>query len=331
MSDAPPILVPGRGSGTVDQLLAEPFPRMLMVQTTSACNAHCVFCPLPALRKELPQGRMEQALFERVMAEAGEHKEVACINLFLMNEPLADKHIVQRVRAAHQHSPQAQISLWTNAVNLTPRMTDRLLASPLGSLGVSLHAHTPEAYRRATGRKDFYRVLGNLVHFVEQRLARRPDLALVIRYVDAATYLPEQERQEVRDFWSEGQLQLDIDDGWLGRAGNLEAPAAPAQPHRRLNGCKALGGPKQAHVLYTGQVVLCCMDYRRISNLGDLNEQSLAQIWRGERRRQALEMLFGLRDTEEGFLCNRCELAVPAGEDNCCDPDVPPEDTWVSL
>ena len=327
----PPPQVPGRGSGSVDQLLAEPFPRMLMVQTTSACNAHCVFCPLPALRKEQPQGRMDEALFQRIMAEAGDHKEVACINLFLMNEPLVDRRIVERVHTAHEHSPQAQVSLWTNAVNLTPRLSERLLASPLGSLGVSLHAHNPEAYRRATGRKDFYRVLGNLVHFVEQRLARRPDLALVIRYVDANAYLSETDRQEVRRFWSDGQLQLDIDDGFLGRAGNLPAPAAPAEPHRRLNGCKALGGPKQAHVLYTGQVVLCCMDYRRASNLGDLNEQSLAQVWGGDARRDALEMLFGLRETEEGFLCNRCELAVPAGQACACDPDIPPEATWVSL
>ena len=327
----PPPQVPGRGSGTVDQLLAEPFPRMLMVQTTSACNASCVFCPLPGLRKEQPQGAMDDSLFESIMAEAGDHPEVACINLFLMNEPLCDKQMVPRIKLAAGHNPQAQISLWTNAVNLTPRMTDRLLASPLGSLGVSLHAHTPEAYERATGRKDFNRVLGNLVYFVEQRLARRPDLALVIRYVDANTYLSRQDRQELRRFWQEGQLQLDIDDGFLGRAGNLPAPAAPARPHRRLNGCRALGGPKQAHVLYTGQVVLCCMDYGRVSNLGDLNLERLGQIWQGDRRRQALEMLFGLKETDEDFLCNRCELAVPAGEACDCDPDVPPEATWVGL
>ncbi len=330
MSDAP-VLVPGRGSGRVEDLLSEAFPRMLMVQTTSACNAHCVFCPLPALRKEVPQGRMDPDLFERIMREAGQHPEVACINLFLMNEPLCDRQIVPRIHLAREHNPQAVISLWTNAVNLTPEMTERLLASPLGSLGVSLHAHEPEAYRRATGRKDFNRVLGNLVHFVEQRLARRPDMALVIRYVDAATYLPAEAREPVRRFWAEGQLDLDIDDGWLGRAGNLDAPAAPPEPHRWLNGCKALGGPKQAHVLYTGQVVLCCMDYRRATDLGDLNQQSLAEVWRGERRRAALEMLFGLREAEEGFLCGRCELAVAAGEDNSCDPEIPPEQTWKGV
>ncbi len=58
-----PVLVPGHGSGSLEQLLAEEFPRMLMVQTTSACNSSCVFCPHRLYRDRLPQGRMDDALF----------------------------------------------------------------------------------------------------------------------------------------------------------------------------------------------------------------------------------------------------------------------------
>ena len=305
----PPVEVPGRGSGKLDSLLAEPFPRMLMVQTTSACNAHCVFCPLPGLRKKLPQGRMDDALFRSIMEQAGQHPSVACINLFLMNEPLVDRRIVERVHLAHQHSPQAQISLWSNAVNLTPKMTERLLRSPLGSLGVSLHAHRPQTYRRLAGRDDFYRILRNLVHFVEQRLARRPDISVTLRFVGADAMEPG-EQQELQRFWAEAEVTLDLDPGFLSRAGNQPAPAAVDPPLRWISGCQALGGPKQAHILYTGQVVLCCMDYGRVSNLGDLNQQSLQQVWGGTARRRALEMLYGERPADPDFLCSRCELAT---------------------
>lgn len=323
--------VPGRGSGRVEDLLSETFPRMLMIQTTSFCNASCVFCPLPSLRRTLPQGRMDPDLFDAIIEEAGRYPSVSCLNLFLMNEPLTDPRIVGRITGAKAQNPQAQISLWTNAVGLTPRMTRELLASPLSSLGVSLHAHNPASYRRATGRRDFYRVLKNLVHFVEQRLARRPDLTVVIRYVDAAHHLAPEEKDALRSFWSEGQVALDIDEGYLSRAGNLAAPASVREPIKRLNGCKALGGPKQAHILYTGQVVLCCMDYRRVTYLGDLREESLAAIWQGDRRRRLLQMLFGQREAEEDFLCSRCELAVPEGEVCAENPDVPPEALWAVI
>lgn len=304
--------VPGRGSGTIEELLAERFPRMLMIQTTSACNASCVFCPLPGLRKTLPQGRMEEALFRRIVEEAGRYPEVACLNLFLMNEPLADRRMPRFIELARQHHPTAQISLWSNAIALRPELGEALLNSPLTSLGVSLHAHHPETWQRITGRPDFYRVLRDLVHFVEQRNARRPDLEIVLRYVGAEIFMDDEERAEVEAFWREGEVKLDLDPGYLSRAGNQDAPAAVTTPHRWLAGCKALGGPKQAHVLYSGQVVLCCMDYGRRSSLGDLNQRSLHEIWAGEERRRILEQLYGARPADPDFLCARCELAIPA-------------------
>ena len=312
MSNPPP-KVPGRGSGTIEALLSERFPRMFMLQTTTACNASCVFCPLPGLRKTMPQGKMEEALFRRIVDQAAEHPEVACLNLFLMNEPLTDRRMVQRLHYAGERCPRAQISLWTNAVALRRDVADRLLDSPLNSLGVSLHAHHPDTYQRLTGRKDFYRILSDLVYFVEQRLARRPHMELVLRYVGASA-MSDDEKAELRQFWQDGQVKLDIDDGFLSRAGNQRAPAEVTEPHRWMAGCKALGGPKQAHVLYTGQVVLCCMDYQRRSFLGDLSEQSVAEVWSSERRRRALETLYGLRPADEEFICSRCELAVGNSE-----------------
>ena len=310
MNSSPPP-VPGRGSGTLETLLSERFPRMLMLQTTTACNASCVFCPLPGLRKELPQGSMEEGLFRRIVDEAAQHPEVACLNLFLMNEPLTDRHIVERMGYAGQRCPRAQISLWTNAVALRREMAERLLDSPLTSLGVSLHAHHPETYRRLTGRKDFYRVLRDLVYFVEQRQARRPDIEVLLRYVGASA-MSAAEKEELVEFWRDGAVTLDVDDGFLSRAGNLRAPAEVVRPHRWMAGCKALGGPKQAHILYSGQVVLCCMDYGRVSCLGDVSVNSLEEVWTGPDRRRVLEALYGLRPADADFLCSRCELAIPA-------------------
>ncbi len=42
-SDTMPPPVPGSGSGPLDDLLDENYPRMLMVQTTSTCNSSCCF------------------------------------------------------------------------------------------------------------------------------------------------------------------------------------------------------------------------------------------------------------------------------------------------
>lgn len=304
--------VPRHGSGQLAELLQDTFPIMLMVQTTSACNSSCVFCPHRLYRDRVPQGRMSPELFRRIMTETGGHPETVCINLFLMNEPLMDPEIVPRIGLAQRLNPQAHISLWTNGVALHPRRTRQLLDSPLCSLGISLHAHHAATYRRLTGRDDFRRVLRNVVHLVEQRNARRPDLTLALRYVSAGA-MPPREREELTRFWRDAAVVLDIDEGYLSRAGALPAPGAPSPPHRWMSGCVALGGPKQAHVLFDGRVVLCCMDYAQTTCLGDLSRETLADVWTGPRRRRHLETLYGARPADpETFLCSRCELALPA-------------------
>jgi hypothetical protein len=332
ISDTTPPPVPGSGSGLLDELLDETFPRMLMLQTTSSCNSSCVFCPHRLHRKRLPQGQMDEALFRRLMVEASGFPQLACINLFLMNEPLTDPQLVERVHLAGALNPQAQISLWTNAVALDASMTRRLLASPLSSLGVSLHAHHPATYQRITGRRDFHRVLGNVVHFVEQRNATRPRMTVVLRFVSAGQTMGPDEQEQLLAFWRDGNVVLDIDEGHLSRAGNIAAPGEVREPHRWMAGCMALGGPKQAHILFTGQVVLCCMDYQRRTFLGDCTTESLHQIWSGPRRREHLETLYGVRPADPTFLCSRCELAIPARAARAVrGPDLPADSIWAAV
>ena len=102
------------------------FPESLMVQTTSRCNAACVFCPYPAVSGELRHGEMSFTLFAKLMRECGRHVELRSINLFLMNEPLMDPRIVDRCNFAKEHNPDAAVCLWTNGCNLDDRLSPRL-------------------------------------------------------------------------------------------------------------------------------------------------------------------------------------------------------------
>jgi pyruvate formate-lyase activating enzyme-like uncharacterized protein len=114
-----------------------PFPRYLMVQTTSRCNAACVFCPYPTVRREVSQGEMSFTLFVKLMRECSRY-EVKGISLFLMNEPLMDPCIVDRITVAKEHNPLAGISLWSNGCNLTEKLSLALIHSGLDAIGISV-------------------------------------------------------------------------------------------------------------------------------------------------------------------------------------------------
>ena len=302
-----------RDPDSINTLLAQTFPRRLMIQTHSACNSDCLFCPHSQFREALPQGKMKDSLFREIVQQASQFSERIWINLFLMNEPLLDRRIVERVELVKRQIPRSVVGIWTNGAALNEELIERLMDSPLDGLGVSLHAHTAESYERITGRSDFDQIRANVVRLARQRLAKgRKDLTMVLRFVGAGHLLEIDERMDLVEFWAEHDVRLDILVGHNSRAGLVTSRVGVMQPRRWLAGCgDPDGGPRQAHILFNGQVVLCCMDYQRSVVLGDLTVESLEQIWNGPRRREVLRTMYGLRQAEPGFICSACEWSVP--------------------
>ncbi len=296
----------------INTVLRHRLPRRIMIQTTSACNSSCIFCPHTQFRDKLPQGRMSDELFRSIIEEMSQVPEQVRINLFLMNDPLMDSHIVEKIHLAKEIVPNSIIGLWTNGALLNDELTERLLTSPLDGLGVSLHAHDASSYERITGRDDFDEIREAVLWLAAERLAhQRLDLTLMLRFVGAGHFLDDDERQALRQYWADTGVLLDILVGHNSRAGLVTSRVGVIQPRRWMAGCGDEGGPRQAHVLFNGKVVMCCMDYQRKLVLGDLSGESLEEIWTGDTRRQVLRKLYGLREAEPGFLCSACEWSVP--------------------
>jgi len=285
------------------------FPESLMVQTTSRCNAACVFCPYPAVRSEIKHGEMTFTLFVKLMRECSRHAGLKSINLFLMNEPLMDPRIVDRCDFAKETNPGAAICLWTNGCNLDDGLSRSLIGSGLDAIGVSIHAMWPETYRALTGRGDFDRVLARVTRFVELRDRLRPELHIEIRLVGVRQLLSQEEVDEAVRYWRDRGIEgVNTLLGHVNRAGNL--PGTYQIMHRKITGCADRMPYHMAAILYDGQVVLCCMDWRREQVLGNIRDQSLASIWRSRRRREVLARLQGEVDGEPDFLCKRCEESI---------------------
>jgi radical SAM protein with 4Fe4S-binding SPASM domain len=286
-----------------------PFPESLMVQTTSRCNAACVFCPYPAVAREIDHGEMSFTLFVKLMRECSRYPELKSINLFLMNEPLMDRRIVQRIDFAKEQNPQAAICIWTNGCNLDEHLGPQLISSSLDAIGISIHAMWPETYQELTGRRDFDRVLERVTRFVDQRNARRPNLRVDVRLVGVRELLSPDEVEDAVAYWQEHKVDgVDSLLGHVNRAGNL--PGTYQILRQRICGCSDQMPYRMAAIVYTGDVVLCCMDWRQEQILGNINRERLASIWRSPRRRQVLAWMEGKSEPPADFICKRCEESI---------------------
>src|SRR5512133_595793 len=74
------------------------FPPYIQLQTINACQAACTMCPYDTYSKVFQRGRMDDELFDKIIAEIAEHPETHSFIPMLQNEPLLDKKLFDRLR-----------------------------------------------------------------------------------------------------------------------------------------------------------------------------------------------------------------------------------------
>jgi MoaA/NifB/PqqE/SkfB family radical SAM enzyme len=77
---------------------AMPFPNKVQIQTNSACNGKCLFCPYTQVSKRLPQGKMETALLHKIIDELSSFPSFVEVLFELHNEPLLDNRTFQFIK-----------------------------------------------------------------------------------------------------------------------------------------------------------------------------------------------------------------------------------------
>jgi radical SAM superfamily enzyme YgiQ (UPF0313 family)/MoaA/NifB/PqqE/SkfB family radical SAM enzyme len=280
-----------------------------MLQTTSRCNAACAFCPYPSVSETLSHGTMEEELYRRIIDECAEHPgEVQRILPYLMNEPLLDGRIVERVDYAKRRCPQASVHLLTNGSLLTARRGDALIDSGLDWIGISVHGFSEAAYQAAMGlsREGTYR---RVDRFIERAIARRGADFVMVTFNGGGPVTAEEREAELDHFRALGVERISYFGRSISRAGNVPAIAAPS--HTRLAGCRSIWWPEMIHVLHNGDVVLCCMDWRREVVLGNLGGRSINELWRSEPYRRVRDLVWGRAAGDPCELpCSRCEEAI---------------------
>jgi radical SAM superfamily enzyme YgiQ (UPF0313 family) len=292
--------------------LAMTHPQAVMIQTTSRCNAACVICPNPRVRRTMPQGDMDDGLFAALIDELAAFPPLKRVMLYLMNEPLLDAKIVERIRRARAALPDVELYLLTNGVALTEQLSDELLDAGLTWIGFSLHAMRAETYRRITGRRDFDKVLANVTRHVERALRQHGPDSVAVKAIHIRPHVTAEEWDELQQYWrGVGLKRLELENGYISRAGNVEVYGHEPVQRDAILGCRTVWAYEMAHVLFDGSVVPCCMDYRRQAVWGNVRDAGLLAVWQGATRREFLERMDG-RALPPNDLCAHCEDAIPA-------------------
>ena len=250
---------------------------------------------------------MEEKTYRKIIEEIS-HYPVKRIMPYLMNEPLCDRKIVERINYAKAKNPKASVRILTNGINQTEKISEGLRNSLVDWIGISVHAIREDTYYRFTGRKDFSLILKRITQFIEKGLEKRGEEFILINLTHPPGFLTEEEKEEAIHYWkSLGVKRIAYFPSPISRAGNV--PWLPQVRHRKIKGCRSIWRNSMIHILFNGDVVLCCMDWKREVVLGNVKRQTIEEIWNGEKYNQVERWIRGEEEPPENFLCLRCEEA----------------------
>jgi radical SAM protein with 4Fe4S-binding SPASM domain len=252
-------------------------PNEVIIETTNRCNAKCVMCPRDALTR--PLGTMSQELYEKIVGECSQIG-IKALTLHNFGEPLLDRRIIPRIQYAKQRGIPI-VRMNTNASLLDAATAVAILESGLDEITFSFDGFSSETYETIRRNLKFQVVHDNISRFL--KLKREGGYSKPVTCILLTT--SQQNAHEVGLFRAAWQGRADrvavsYASNRSGAVENARAViinrCAEAKPYP----CIALW--VNLIVLWNGDVALCCADFDGEVLLGNVQEQTLCQVWNGK-------------------------------------------------
>lgn len=270
----------------------------IQLETTNTCNADCVFCPYSKMVR--PKGLMTMPLFQKIIDEVATIPAIDHITLTGLGEPLLDRHLVDRIRYIRSVLPNVLTDVYTNGSFLRPKLADQIIAAGLSVLYVSLNAVSKEK-RLAVMKLDDYEMVVEYINYAKAAAALAGGgTQVIVKAIVAKDLMEGNESSQFVEIWKGdwdkgGAAFRHLEGNWAGSMWALRVPLQGACD-RALN---------QIMVLQDGRVSLCCFDAEGREILGDLNHQSIKEVFNGPKATAIREAHYsGRRNDVE--ICAQC-------------------------
>jgi radical SAM protein with 4Fe4S-binding SPASM domain len=284
-----------------------PAPFVLFVEPTNVCNFKCPICP-----ESFPNYEQQAGYYQKMKAETWRNVlkslrgwcKLKTIRFYHTGEPLLNGDLGNMIREAHAVSERTEVT--TNASRLNRTWAVALIAAELDYLRISVYGTTAEAYQRETGNPGCtpLSTLFNVSELRKERDARRALKPHI--HAELVTSEPGQEDafltqwRDVAD--STGVKALHNWGDSLVSVGSKSTKLVCPFPFYELA------------VKSNGDVSVCCVDWSNQLVVGNVNRESLREIWEGPRLKELRDThLAGRRD--KLVACRDCNVLDTCPDD----------------
>ena len=256
---------------------------------------------------------MDELLFKKIADEIAGWDGPKKVALMLQNESLLDTKFFERILYIKSVNPKIMLVTVTNGTLLSPAMVDRICASGLDELTISVDALSKQTYELLHPGFSFEQIQDG----IQRLFQHKPDqLSVIFSFV-----LTKMNYHELADF---KRFAKNNGAKWqtmylLNRANNVPAFHQMRLPlfnlhtikEHLLYKCFYQTCPQpfaRMNVLFNGDVIICCQDWQHKIVVGNANTQSLQEIWSGKMYDELRKKLIQ-KQYHDIPTCSECSIA----------------------
>ena len=173
----------------------------------------------------------------------------------------------------------------TNGVLLSDSIIDRLIEIGITRLTISLDALTEETYKKVRGG-DFRKVIENINYFLEKREKSGKRLP-VLRITFVKFNLNEHEELAFHNYWQDKVDIVDIQS-------LLDIKNIDVLKYKSIDSLDCTYPWTMLYISWDGSYKPCCSEYCKYLTLGNIAENTIAEIWKSKKmlrlRRDMLDL-----------------------------------------
>ncbi len=273
------------------------FPLNVIVEPGNYCNLNCTTCANNKLTR--PKGQMNILLYKKIIDEMAEKNPYSRLWLDFYGEPLIQKFKLYYMIDYAKKRGLKNININTNGTLLDEEMAEMLLDSQINFISIDCDGFSKEVYEgiRIGAKRDV--TYAN----IEYILNRKKELGLKEPIIEVKVMEMEENKDEIdtiisywreRGAWTTKRRLI----SWAGMCENIKIEDS----ENRVACGNAVG---ILPITWDGKAVNCVMDVDAQYVCGDVNVQSIEEIWKN-RNVKMVEKHMQHKWDELPEICHNC-------------------------
>jgi MoaA/NifB/PqqE/SkfB family radical SAM enzyme len=286
----------------------ERFPRLLSIELSSICNAACIMCPHSEMERS--KTNMPLELVEKI-ADDCVYKPLKKINLFWFGDSLCHKKVIDCIRIIRHKLPNVKLQLSTNA-GLLWHDRSRIIIDEnlLDVINFDIDGISKNTFENIRLKLKFDEVMDHVQYFLDykkEKKAKKPETRVTIIKMQPTV----NEIDKFKEHWKPlvDKIDVNVYNTFLGSQEdrNVGEDKIKSREGRFEWACNH---PWDELVIAAdGKAGLCCLDYDLKAPVGDINHQSIEQIWQGIELRSYRKKMLELK-YKDIDVCKNCNAYI---------------------